>query len=182
MSWQNIPVINCRDIGFLFEPDPDTGLLKIAANGAGYVNLKSADSTVSLPTESNDGIPAADELLIRRLLRETFPHLAQRPMVKPFICWCADTADSDYIIDYVPNTGGKDRKAGLIVAFGDSGHAFKMLPIAGKWIMKVLEDGERGIERWRWKETAASGWDRDISWRVGDVQNIAALGRMTSKM
>lgn len=182
MNWQTSPSSTAEILGFLFEPDADTGLLKIVANGAGYVNLKSADSTVSLPTESNDGIPAADELLIRRLLNETFPHLAQRPLVKPFICWCADTADSDYIIDYVPNTGGKDRKAGLIVASGDSGHAFKMLPIAGKWVMKVLEEGEQRIERWKWKETATSGWDKDISWRVGDVQNIATLGRMTSNM
>jgi sarcosine oxidase/L-pipecolate oxidase len=59
---------------------------------------------------------------------------------------------------------------GLLVVAGDSGHGFKMLPVAGTWVKKALEDGEQIIERWRWKDKK-SGSD-NISWRVGKVKDI----------
>lgn len=159
------PVVNCRDLGFFFEPDEDTGLIKLSANGAGYTNNMSISGTQApVPTLSNDGIPKEDEKLIRRLIQETMPQFSGRELVNKFICWCGDTSDSDYIIDFVPETEG------LLVVAGDSGHAFKMLPVAGKWVKKALEDGEESIERWRWKDVN-KGSD-NISWRVGKVKDI----------
>jgi sarcosine oxidase/L-pipecolate oxidase len=164
-AMKGCPVVNCRDLGFFFEPDEDTGLIKLSANGAGYTNYMSTSGTqASVPTSSNDGIPNSDEELIRRLIQETMPQFSRRELVNKFICWCGDTSDSDYIIDYVPGT---ER---LLVVAGDSGHAFKMLPVAGKWVHKVLEDGGQSIERWRWKD--GSRGSNDISWRVGQVKDI----------
>lgn len=164
-AMKGCPVVNCRDLGFFFEPDEDTGLIKLSANGAGYTNNIAVSGTqASIPTTSNDGIPREDEQLIRRLIEESIPEFSGRELVNKFICWCGDTADSDYIIDRVPNTNG------LMVAAGDSGHAFKMLPVAGKWVKTMLEDGYQSIERWRWKD-GKRGSD-DISWRVGQVKDI----------
>ncbi|KAL5316008.1 hypothetical protein ACEPPN_016882 [Leptodophora sp. 'Broadleaf-Isolate-01'] len=161
------PVVNCRDLGFFFEPDPDTGLVKFSANGAGYTNYISQSetgTTVSVPPNSNEGIPEEDEILIKRLIGEAIPQLSGRDLIKKFICWCSDTADSEYIIDFAPGSEG------LMVAAGDSGHAFKMLPVAGKWVKDALLNGEQTTLRWRWKEGTSNG--DDISWRVGQLKDI----------
>ena len=159
------PVVNCRDLGFFFEPDEDTGLIKLSANGAGYTNtVSAAGKSASVPTHLNDGIPKEDEDLIRRLIQETMPQFSGKELLNKFICWCGDTSDSDYIIDFVPDTQG------LLVVAGDSGHAFKMLPVAGKWVKRALEEGRQSIERWKWKNTSKG--TRDISWRVGKVKDI----------
>jgi sarcosine oxidase/L-pipecolate oxidase len=87
------------------------------------------------------------------------------------MCWFADTADSDYTVDFVPNTGDS-----LVVLSGDSGHGFKMMPIVGEWVVKLLEDGRQVLPRWQWRggsdEKRGKEWGDDVSWRIGTTREI----------
>lgn len=161
-----IPVTYARDLGFFFEPDRETLQLKVCPFGAGYTNYVSSRSptTHSLPPEDNDFIPARDEQRVRNLLRETLPELADQPLICKHLCWCADSADSDFIFDFVPGTEG------LVVASGDSGHGFKLLPTIGRFIKDVVAQGRQPLARWQWKEGSdASG---NVSWRTGEVTDL----------
>jgi sarcosine oxidase / L-pipecolate oxidase len=174
---RGIPVLNVRDLGFFFEPDPATKLLKICPLGAGFVNTNK-ETGVSLPPldalpELQDYIPASDEKKLRRLLRETLPWLADRPFVDQKMCWFADTADSEYCVDFVPETGNT-----LVVLSGDSGHGFKMMPIVGQWVLKLLEDETQVLPRWRWKNSGGKtrkDWGDGVSWRIGTTREICEV-------
>lgn len=160
-----IPVTYARDLGFFFEPDRETLQLKICPMGGGYTNLVPLHgSTHSIPPQDNDFIPAQDERKIRQLLREALPELAELPLICRRICWCADSADSDFLFDFVPGTQG------LVVASGDSAHAFKLLPTIGRSIMNLIEDGAQKTARWRWKEGNNAGGN--VSWRTGEVVDL----------
>lgn len=169
---KGIPVTYARDLGFFFEPEPGTGLLKLCPSGAGYTNYIS-ENGLSVPPDFNDFVPPSDEKLARKLLRETLPELAERPFINKHICWCADTVDSDFVIDGVPDTKN------LFVATGDSGHGFKMLPIIGSWIKDLIEKGEQDIPRWKWKAGTDAGGN--VSWRTGQVVDLKNT-RLSSRL
>ncbi|KAL8813532.1 MAG: hypothetical protein Q9200_000206 [Gallowayella weberi] len=172
---RGIPTTNVRDLGFFFEPDPKTRLFKLCPLGTGYTNT-TADR-VSLPPGDQlpppqDYIPLEDERKLRQLLRETFPWMAERAFVEQKLCWFADTADSEFCIDFVPETNQS-----LIVLSGDSGHGFKMMPSFGKWVVDLLDHGRQNLARWRWRHTDSRGqdWGTNVSWRIGTSREIRDL-------
>lgn len=175
---RGLPIVNVRDLGFYFEPDPATRLLKLCPLGAGFSNTD-ARSGISLPPLHDDDLsqnytPFEDEQQLRTLLRETLPWLANRPFVDTKLCWFSDTRDSEYCIDFVPGT---DKS--LVVLSGDSGHGFKMMPIFGKWVVDLLVQGEQQLPRWQWRvvETGAGGsdWANDVSWRFGEAKELSQI-------
>ncbi|KAL2398604.1 L-saccharopine oxidase [Exophiala dermatitidis] len=174
---RGIPVLNVRDLGFFFEPDPATKLFKLCPLGAGYINSDKSTG-ISLPPGDSlpaprDYIPAADEKKLRRLLEQTLPWLADRPFVEQKMCWFADTSDSEYTVDFVPNAGDS-----LVVLSGDSGHGFKMMPIVGEWVVELLNNGKQVLPRWQWRQSHGKGgkeWGDAVSWRVGTTEEIAKV-------
>ncbi|KAG9520803.1 oxygen oxidoreductase, partial [Aureobasidium melanogenum] len=172
---RGLPVINVRDLGFFFEPDPATRLFKLCPLGAGFSNTNKEGT--SLPPMDRipppqDFIPAEDEIKLRRLLSETFPWMADRPFVDKKLCWFADTSDSEYCIDFLPGTNNS-----VVVLSGDSGHGFKMMPIFGKWVIDLLENGRQNIDRWCWKTKDERGqdWGDGVSWRIGKSRELSEL-------
>ncbi|KAI3330065.1 FAD dependent oxidoreductase [Ustulina deusta] len=177
---RGIPVTYARDLGFLFEPEYGTNLLKLCPMGGGFINTDPFG--VSRPPETleeSQCMPADDEHRVRKLLAQTLPALANRPLINKSLCWFADTADSDFIIDYVPNTANS-----VVLLSGDSGHGFKMFPIVGGWVRALLEtkDSKQSIVRWRWKSSSEGGnWGADVSWRIGNSEEFRDIQLSPSK-
>jgi glycine/D-amino acid oxidase-like deaminating enzyme len=78
-------------------------------------------------------MPADQEEKFRGFLRGTFPALADAPVLFNRLCAYCDSWDGDLWIDHDPD------RPGLLVATGDSGHAFKFTPLLGRIIADVLE-------------------------------------------
>ena len=179
---RGIPTTNVRDLGFFFEPDPKTQLFKLCPLGSGYTHTN--DDGISLPPGDRlpppqDYIPLEDEQKLRQLLRETFPWMAERPFVEQKLCWFADTADSEYCIDFVPDTANS-----LVVLSGDSGHGFKMMPSFGKWVVDLLKNQRQRLPRWQWRKGDFRGedWGTSVSWRIGTSGELGELMDKKSKI
>ncbi|WAO94946.1 DAO domain-containing protein [Fusarium falciforme] len=173
---RGIPITYARDLGFYFEPDPKTNLLKICPMGGGYINTDPKTGFSHAPKSLKDSafVPEHDEVKMRKLLAETLPYLADRPLVKKSLCWFADTLNSDFIIDFVSQTSES-----LVLLTGDSGHGFKFFPIFGSWVKKLLEQGDQSTARWKWKDPKASQGDADwggsVSWRLGETLELSDI-------
>ena len=122
--------------GFYGFPLTRDGVVKIATHSEG------SDTDPDGPRE----IPAGAEAHQRTFLRETFPLLADAPVVAARLCLYADTPDGDFWIDRHPDV------AGLTVASGGSGHGFKFAPVLGGLIADAVEGtGNPWLERYRWR-------------------------------
>ncbi|KAM0402665.1 hypothetical protein ACHAPZ_005609 [Fusarium culmorum] len=169
---KGIPVTNVRDMAFFFEPDLTTKKLKFCHMGGAYTNYSFTKDGLSIPfpeLSESQFMPLEDETYIRQLLREVFPRLADRPLIDQHLCWFADTDDSDFIIDYVPDTN-----ATLVVLSGDSGHGFKMMPIFGQFVHKLLVDERQDQRKWQWKGGKAKA---AAVWRSSESQELAGVPR-----
>ncbi|KAG8955665.1 hypothetical protein FRC04_007656 [Tulasnella sp. 424] len=135
---QSVPVVLNFDNGFYIFPPNRDRLLKFAIHDGGYINLPNDNPSVSTPrTLSSHGqaglkIPKVMADKLRAGLKEVYPELADRPFVKTRLCWYADTEDADWIIDEHP------KHPNLYIATGDSGHAFKFLPVLGRLVVERI--------------------------------------------
>ncbi|ODV83859.1 hypothetical protein CANARDRAFT_72936 [[Candida] arabinofermentans NRRL YB-2248] len=168
--YKNIPILFDAEMGYFFPPDPETKLLKIALPGSGATNIienpHKRGTTISLPRYKNlnpsDTMPLKCVKEAKQILAKYCPDLAYHDFIGSKTCWIADTQDSHFIIDKVPESNN------LYVATGDSGHGFKFLPNIGKYIVSKLEgtlDKELD-EFWKWKP-ATEGFDPfKCDWRI----------------
>jgi glycine/D-amino acid oxidase-like deaminating enzyme len=118
-------------------PALDDGTLKIANHGVGR-RVHADDPRRVLPPE---------EARFRVFLSEHLPALSGAPIVATRLCLYCDTFDGDFWIAADP------ARAGLVVAAGDSGHAFKFAPVLGGLIADVIE-------------AKPNPWSRRFRWRT----------------
>jgi len=91
-------------------------------------------------------IAPGDEAKFRAFLRETFPAMADAPLIGSRLCLYCDSWDGDFYLDHVPD------RPGLLVAAGDSGHGFKFAPVLGRIAADVLErKPNRYASRFAWR-------------------------------
>lgn len=153
-QFEGMPVVDNHELGFMFEPDEEKRWIKICNNFPGYqfkdgeyTDEKGRTTKYSIPRYASDHpeetIPEEAEGGIRAFIDSVLPQFSGRPLHGARICWCTDSPDSHYLIDTHPAYPGGE----LLLATGDSGHAFKMLPIIGKYIA----DAHEGKIKDEWK-------------------------------
>jgi sarcosine oxidase / L-pipecolate oxidase len=131
-----------------------TGWYGFPANAAGLVKV--ANHGAGRPVRATEVrvMPEGEEARYRAFLRGTFPGLAEAPVVGSRVCLYCDTFDGAFWIDHDPE------HLGLVVAAGDSGHAFKFTPVLGGLIADVVEGKPNAWRaRYRWREVNAAVGD-----------------------
>lgn len=129
--------------GYYGFPVNHDGILKIANHGTG---------TLLPPGDDGRVVTAAQEEGLRAMLADTFPALADAPIVARRLCVYCDTADESFWI--APHPARPD----LIVATGGSGHAFKFAPVLGEVIAAIaLGEGHPLAPRFAWRTGSAGG-------------------------
>ncbi|KAH0129256.1 fructosyl amine:oxygen oxidoreductase-like protein, partial [Aureobasidium melanogenum] len=157
--FKNLPVLFNIERGFFMEPDEDKGELKMCDEHPGYCNwmVDPQNSQRSSIPFAKHQIPKEAEERARGFLRETMPHLADRPFSFARICWCADTPNRAFLISKHPEYPS------LVLGCGASGHGFCHIPVIGRFITDAMEDKlePRMKHSFRWRpETAVNRkWD-----------------------
>ncbi|WVW84474.1 hypothetical protein I302_106508 [Kwoniella bestiolae CBS 10118] len=138
-----------------------------------------------------DTIPEEGEKAIRKVIKTCFPQFADRPLFDKAICWCTDSYDGNWLLTEDP------RYKGLVLATGDCGHTFKMLPIVGKYVADLIEGklSEEDKNRWRWRPEGRSSGDTgregpkpdDLADKPGwchddEIQGDATVATLSSRM
>jgi glycine/D-amino acid oxidase-like deaminating enzyme len=137
---QRFPVF-CAEIqstGYYgFPAHPGSGVVKIARHGTGRpMHPESPQRTVT----------DEETRQLREFLADTFPLLHDAPIVYTRICLYCDSHDGHFWIARDP-----DRPT-IVVASGDSGHAFKFAPVLGSLIADVVQGrADRLQSRFAWR-------------------------------
>lgn len=136
----------------LMEPE---GYMKMIIRQTKYTNPVATGNgkVISVPKTSNSNPPF--KYLTKHIVSQAgefletfFPDLVDLDW-ESRILWYTDTINNDFIYDFVPD------KKNLFVACGGSGHAFKMLPVLGQFLIDKLEGRKNFFTElfaWRYPE------------------------------
>lgn len=125
------------------------GVVKIANHGPGREMS---------PESSERAVTADEERSLRGFLSETFPALADAPIVYTRICLYCDTHDGHFWIAPDPE------RPGLVVAAGDNGHGFKFAPVLGELMADAAEGKSNPLlEKFRWRPEVAPGISKEAA-------------------
>lgn len=119
-----------------------------------------------------DTIPRQSRKEIRKLLAKTIPRFKDRPFVVEKVCWCADTRDRNWLVDVHPV------HTRLLLATGDSGNGFKMLPVMGKYIADLVEGKSLDPilqEAWKWRpgqQSCEKRWGGNNDGQTEDLKDM----------
>ncbi|KAI5865209.1 fructosyl amino acid oxidase [Durotheca rogersii] len=176
-EYKDTPVVYNGDIGFFFEPNED-GIIKICDEFPGFTRFKQhqpygagSPKTISVPRSHakhpTDTYPDASETSIRRAIATFLPNFTHKELFNRALCWCTDTADAALLICEHP------KWKNFILATGDSGHTFKLLPNIGKHVVELIEGNlaQDLAHAWRWRP----GGDALKSRRAAPAKDLADM-------
>ena len=135
-----------------------TGYYGFPANRQGIVKIANHGPGIELAPDAPRLTTPRQEADLRDFLRDTFPALADAPIVARRLCVYGDTRDAHFWIARHPD------RPGLTVATGGSGHGFKFAPVLGEVIADVvLGRSNRFASRFRWRPDLAGSFRGDAA-------------------
>ncbi|KAJ6104729.1 hypothetical protein N7523_011049 [Penicillium sp. IBT 18751x] len=156
-EYKNAPVVYDGEYGFFFEPN-EHGVIKVCDEFPGFSRFKqhqpygaTSPKMISVPRSHaqhpTDTYPDASEVTIRKAIARFLPNFKGKELFNRTMCWCTDTADANLLICEHP------KWKNFILATGDSGHSFKLLPNIGKHVVELLEGSlsQDMADAWRWR-------------------------------
>ncbi|KAK6825454.1 hypothetical protein PG987_012948 [Apiospora arundinis] len=186
-TYAELPVLFAVDQGFFLSP-PKSAIaagepeLKICDEHPGYIHLvedeKKKNEKQPVPIQ-RDAIPRNSATNMQKLLQATVPQLADRPLLRPRLCWDADTPDRLFLIARHP--GNSSAPSRLLVAAGGSGNGFMNAPAVGILVADLLEDRleERMAKSLRWRPEMAVNRDWfDTQGRFGGTGKVVDLSEI----
>jgi glycine/D-amino acid oxidase-like deaminating enzyme len=125
------------------------GVVKIANHGPGREMSPDSPERVVTKEEENQ---------MRHFLSDSFPALADSPIVFTRICFYCDTHDGNFWIAPDPE------RPGLIIAAGDCGHGFKFAPVLGEIIADAVEGKSNPLlGKFRWRPEVKPGETKEAA-------------------
>ena len=95
---------------------------------------------------------------MRHFLSDSFPALADSPIVFTRICFYCDTHDGNFWIAPDPE------RPGLTIAAGDCGHGFKFAPVLGEIIADAVEGKSNPLlGKFRWRAEVKPGRTKEAA-------------------
>jgi glycine/D-amino acid oxidase-like deaminating enzyme len=129
--------------GYYGFPINRDGIVKIAIHGPG----REMD-----PESPEREVTAQEQEGLREFLAVTIPDLSDAPLVLTRVCLYCDTRDENFWIAPDP------ARDGLVLATGDSGHAFKFAPVLGALIADAVERNPNPLlEKFSWRLEQQAG-------------------------
>ncbi|KAI9027786.1 FAD dependent oxidoreductase [Hyaloraphidium curvatum] len=148
-----------------FPVHDETGLVKIANHSPGYKLPKPETGPATfvtggtiedgqVPAGNSFTIPRKELHFIRDWVRRNLPELEEKGKVESTrICWYTDSFDGRFLICPHPTV------AGLHIATGGSGHAFKFAPVIGDVILDSLMGvSNQYTEAYKWRTNPDPNW------------------------
>ena len=115
---------------------------------AGVVKIANHGTGIAMRPDEPRAVTDAQTAALRAMLADTFPALADAPIVASRLCVYGDSIDGHFWIARHPE------RANLTIACGGSGHAFKFAPLLGAMIADAML-GEPVSSRFRWRPELA---------------------------
>ncbi len=128
-----------------------TGWYGFCANAEGLVKIANHGPGIAIDPDGGRQVPSVYEAELRAFLADSLPSLAGARIVRSHLCLYADSFDGDFLIARAQG------RAGVTVATGDSGHAFKFTPVLGQLVADAaLGVPNRFSSRFAWRERTAA--------------------------
>lgn len=136
-------------------PVDERGVMKLGYRGTKYTNpqIQPKNKIRSTPITKwtspfITGLPEKSVQVIRGFLDTYMPELRRNGIniTSTRLCWYTDSFDNHFVVDAVPS------RPGVMVATGGSGHAFKFLPVLGKFVVDRIEGQQSEmLKLWEWR-------------------------------
>lgn len=166
-------------------PVDERGIMKLGYRGTKYTNPQRQENgevrgtpITKWTSPSITGLPEKSIQVIRGFLDAYMPELGDSgiDITSTRLCWYTDSFDNHFVVDAVPS------RPGAMVATGGSGHAFKFLPVLGKFVADRVE-GVRSdmLKRWEWRQLDEGEQPQNELMKGLDDENALSNVRMNRK-